>query len=90
MSQLTDVVDVEAGYEHTCAVKKDATVWCWGRGSEHRLGNGSTSNRYTPVVVQDIDDAKLTDQGAMALYRLPDPFSGEVTLAEDQEGCDRF
>lgn len=27
---LTDVIKIDSGSNHTCALKKDKTVWCWG------------------------------------------------------------
>ncbi len=48
---LTNVSQVSAGNSHTCAVKTDGTVWCWGYGGAGRLGNNSTSDKRTPVQV---------------------------------------
>ncbi len=33
---------VAAGGRHTCALLTDGTVWCWGKGGNGELGNGST------------------------------------------------
>lgn len=41
---------VGAGYVHTCAVK-DATARCWGRNSSGQLGDGTTTDRLTPITV---------------------------------------
>ena len=49
---LTDVVDVEAGDYHSLALKSDGTVWAWGRNGCYQLGDGTTTNRATPVPVQ--------------------------------------
>ncbi len=29
---LTDVVELSAGLQHTCARRQDGSVWCWGNG----------------------------------------------------------
>ena len=42
---------VEAGGRHTCALLIDGTVWCWGKGGNGELGNGSTSDSSVPVEV---------------------------------------
>ncbi len=40
---------ISAGAFHTCALRSDGKVRCWGAGSEGRLGRGNTSNNYTAV-----------------------------------------
>lgn len=47
----TSVTSVSAGNLHTCAIKSDGTVWCWGSNGNGRLGNGGTTNRTSPVRV---------------------------------------
>jgi alpha-tubulin suppressor-like RCC1 family protein len=39
----TTVVEVTAGYGHTCARKSDGTVWCWGSNAFGELGDGTIS-----------------------------------------------
>jgi alpha-tubulin suppressor-like RCC1 family protein len=41
---------VSAG-EHTCAIRTDKTLWCWGAGYFGQLGDGATVDRNTPVQV---------------------------------------
>ena len=49
---LSDVSAVAAGYEHALALKRDGTVWAWGRNTEGQLGDGTTVNRPIPVQVR--------------------------------------
>ena len=35
---------ITAGFGHTCAILDDATVRCWGFGSDGRLGTGNTNS----------------------------------------------
>lgn len=35
---LTEVVQLEAGRENTCAVRRDGSVWCWGRNDHWQVG----------------------------------------------------
>jgi len=46
---LNDVTQISNGTGHTCALKNNGTVWCWGSGSS--LGSGTTVNSSTPVQV---------------------------------------
>lgn len=46
---------VATGGEHSCAVSEAGEAYCWGRGVDGQLGNGTKENRSTPVqVIGDI------------------------------------
>lgn len=61
VSNLTDVEEISAGYGHVLARKSDGTVWAWGYNNSGQLGDGTTTNRFAPVQVQDTSGAYLTD-----------------------------
>ncbi|HEX5741777.1 MAG TPA: hypothetical protein VFY17_09535 [Pilimelia sp.] len=42
-------IDAQTG--HTCAIKTDATLWCWGRNYHGQLGRGNYSDSYSPVQI---------------------------------------
>lgn len=43
---------VGVGREHSCGITREGRVYCWGRSDNaYQLGNGSATNRYTPVRV---------------------------------------
>ncbi|PID01467.1 hypothetical protein CSV67_14050 [Sporosarcina sp. P2] len=41
---LTNVAAVVAGKDHSVVLKKDGTVWAWGRNTYGQLGNGETAD----------------------------------------------
>ncbi len=51
VSILTDAVSVDAGDRHTCAATLGSAVFCWGHGTDGKLGDGATSSRTEPVQV---------------------------------------
>ena len=48
---LRDIVQVSSGAAHTCALKSDGTVNCWGNGNLGRLGDGTSTSKNYPVEV---------------------------------------
>ncbi|UXR65760.1 hypothetical protein EZJ49_05795 [Bdellovibrio bacteriovorus] len=44
---------ISAGASHTCLIKNDHTVWCWGDNSYGQLGDGTTLSTTSPVQVID-------------------------------------
>ena len=50
---MSGVADVDLGERSGIALKKDGTVWTWGYNQNGQIGNGTTSNAYTPVKVID-------------------------------------
>src|SRR5690606_28311688 len=49
---------VAAGQGHTCAIRMDGSLWCWGRNSRRELGQGPDQSDQTrePGVVGDQND----------------------------------
>nr|WP_269456777.1 Ig-like domain-containing protein [Thermanaeromonas toyohensis] len=54
---------ISAGTYHSLALKSDGTVWAWGQNSYGQLGDGTTTNRYTPVQVQGLSDVVAVAAG---------------------------
>lgn len=42
---------LDAGGDHTCAVTTGGAGYCWGHNLSGQLGDGSTTDRTTPVAV---------------------------------------
>ena len=54
MSGLSGVVAIaSSSSNHTLALKSDGTVWAWGANQHGQLGDGSITDRPTPVQVKD-------------------------------------
>ena len=89
VGNLTDIIAIACGYGHTIALKSDGTVWTFGRNDDGELGNGTNTNRNTPVqVVGPGGVGNLEDIIAIAAgggFHLP--FSwGEHTIALKSDG----
>ena len=48
------MVAIAGGGDHSLALKSDGTVWAWGWNGYGQLGDGSTTNRLTPVPVSGL------------------------------------
>lgn len=42
-------VQVEVGYYHSCALRHDGALWCWGQNLHGELGDGTYARRVLPV-----------------------------------------
>jgi len=47
---------VSAGGTHTVAIRTDGTLWAWGSNGGGRLGDGTTTNRHSPVRIGTASD----------------------------------
>ena len=47
----SDWVSVSAGAGHTLAIREDGSLWAWGSNWDGRLGDGTTTQRTSPVQV---------------------------------------
>ncbi len=48
---FTDWTDLMSGNAFSCGVRSNGTAWCWGQGSNGRLGYNSTTTSNVPVQV---------------------------------------
>ncbi len=81
-----NVIQVSAGANgYACAVKSDGSLWCWGANTSGELGDGTTTNRTSPVQVLGVGATAEVSAGSDATCRaIPsDRFGVGATTALD-------
>ena len=52
ITAISGIAQVGDGRDlYTIVLKQDGTVWAWGYNTYGQLGDGTTTNRYTPIEV---------------------------------------
>ena len=62
-SSLANVITVGGGDLHSFFVKNDGTVWACGRNFYGQLGDGTTSDKSSPVLIGSITNVVKADGG---------------------------
>jgi alpha-tubulin suppressor-like RCC1 family protein len=42
---------MKKGDSHTCAIKEDGSLWCWGYNGSGQIGDGTYADKTTPVQI---------------------------------------
>lgn len=59
--QINEIIT--AGFTHSLFLKEDRTVWAWGYNTDGQLGDGTTTNKLTPVKVLGLTNIKVLTAG---------------------------
>ena len=51
---VLEVVQIEAGTNHSCAITTESVAKCWGYNANGQLGDGTGINRETPTLVTGV------------------------------------
>lgn len=51
MGLPADIISVDSGGDHSCALARDGSAWCWGRNTFGELGNNTGADSSTPQQV---------------------------------------
>jgi alpha-tubulin suppressor-like RCC1 family protein len=59
---VTDWSDVAAGYYHSAAIRKDGSLWAWGRNNSGQVGDGTAVDKQVPTqeALADMDWKKVS------------------------------
>lgn len=70
---LTEVVEIAAGSDFACVLRRDGTVWTWGNNSFGALGIGNrVQYSLLPVQVQDLTRVTKIAAGSFSVCALRD------------------
>jgi alpha-tubulin suppressor-like RCC1 family protein len=61
---LIDAIQVAAGDRHTCAIRKDRNVYCWGDNSKGQLGTTAPGGDKKPLRVANLTNVHAIAAGA--------------------------
>ena len=91
---LTGVTALAAGWRHTCALKANGDVVCWGANFGGQLGDGTTTDRARPVTVDGLHDVVAIDAGSSFTCALIGDGTvrcwGDQVVAQDGSGGRRL
>jgi alpha-tubulin suppressor-like RCC1 family protein len=63
---LTDATFISSSTSHTCAIKEDTSVVCWGHGGSGRLGGDTSTSTSLPTAVVDLVGAVQVSAGGLS------------------------
>ncbi|MGH9320689.1 MAG: hypothetical protein ACRD3V_12490, partial [Vicinamibacteria bacterium] len=80
VSGLTNVVAIAAGYQFSMALKSDGSLAVWGVNGAGQLGDGTTTNRLTPISVPNLSGIAAIAAGHSHAFALESDGTGSNFL----------
>ena len=62
-TRAANVRSIDSGGQHSCAIRNNGSLWCWGRNYYGQTGSGDTLNHFTPIAVGTARDWRQIDSG---------------------------
>ena len=81
---IDQMVQIAAGSQHTCALRSDGSVWCWGANAAGQLGDDTTTPSIAPVEVEGMGPARSIAAGGDVTCAVIDDGSVRCWGANDQ------
>ena len=87
---LSNIVAIAAGWDHNLALDSYGRLWAWGRNDKGQLGDGTTTVRKVPVLVDSDADGlsdfwEATFFGSLDQTAADDPDADGLTNTEEQD-----
>ncbi|WP_174590647.1 RCC1 domain-containing protein [Methanocella conradii] len=67
---ISNVTAISSGIFFSLALKDDGTVWAWGRNVDGQLGDGTTEDSLTPIMIPGLRDIVAISGGETASMAL--------------------
>lgn len=84
---LSGITEIALGDEHLIAKKSDGTYWVCGWNGNGQIGDGSTTDRWFPVMAQNpcsptLGTPAITAENNISIY--PNPVNTQLTITSDK------
>jgi len=63
ITELNEIVEIDAGFGHSLALKLDGTVWSWGDNDKGQLGSGDYESKNRPIQVKNLTNIAAISAG---------------------------
>jgi hypothetical protein len=95
IANLSNMISIAGGWNHSVAVKNDGSVWSWGNNTKGQLGDGSGIDNPTPAMISGLTgitevscgrDHSLALKNDGTVWCWGDNFYGQIGVMTDSIG----